>query len=167
MTFGKAISAILISGAVLISGAQAESKGPVQFKDHLTDVRFDWKADSRTVTVTYFTGCLSAHRGGIPTPHVNVWLDRDYLQFDIEGGYRFRLLSRTKDRMRIGPADCMGSRSKSVTITDIEPETYLINRHGEEARTLKLGDEDISFVIPDPKRPGTVKKLPPMFKIAR
>lgn len=163
----KLLGTFFIASAVLLAGAQAETKGPPRFKDHPTDVRFDWNPEEKTVTVTSFTGCLSAHRGRGPESNFKVWFDRDYLQFDIQGGYRFKLLTRTKDKFRIGSADCMGSRSKSVSFTEVEPETYLVNRYGKEAKTIELGDEEISFIIRDEiYKPRKKVGLPHMFLTA-
>jgi hypothetical protein len=55
----------------------------------------------------------------------------------------------------------MGSMSKSIELLDVEPEDYVVNRHGYLFRTVMLGDEELEFVIP--ATGATKRDKPAMF----
>jgi hypothetical protein len=171
----KAASLVAIALALAVAGpvhaaetGAAESVSKAGLKDYPTRVRFDWKAEARTVTVTFDTGCRSAHRSAPLEEAFEVYLDRDYLQFDIQGGYKVKPQAdpASGEQPRVGSADCMGSLSRSIELHDVEPETYVVNRHGDLFETVTLGDEDVSFIIPARDRTKSVnpvRKNPAMF----
>jgi hypothetical protein len=148
----KAASLIAIALALAVSGPvqAADSAANAGLKDYPTQVQFEWKPEVRTVTITFNTGCRSAHGSAALEEAFQVYLDRDYLQFDIQGGYKVKPEGDPADsgRPRIGPADCMGSVSKSIELLDVEPEDYVVNRQGYLFRNVTLGDEALKFVIP-------------------
>jgi len=165
---GKAASLVAIALALAVGGSAhaAEGAADAGLKDYPTPVRFDWDPGDRTVTVTFHTGCRSAHGAPALEEAFEVYLDRDYLQFDIQGGYRVKPRDDAAGDTRpgVGPADCMGSRSKSIELTDVERQEYVVNRQGYLFRTVTLGDEPLSFVIP---AAGTkMRQKPAMFLIA-
>lgn len=148
--------------AMIAFGAQAAD---TSFKPFNTDIRFHWQPAENTVTVTYYTGCLSAHGGLQLQDDIQAYLDRDYLQFDLQGGYQVAV-PKEETKRRVGSTDCMGSRQKTVTFTDIERETYVINRHGYLDRNITLADEEIAFTISDTSSTSVKRTKPAMFLTA-
>jgi hypothetical protein len=148
----KAASLVTIGLALAVAAPvqAAENDAQAGLKDHPTQVRFEWEPRARTVTITFHTGCRSAHGSAALEEAFKVYLDRDYLQFDIQGGDKVKPQDDPADggRPRIGPADCMGSVSKSIELLDVEPEDYVVNRHGYLFKTVTLGDKALKFVIP-------------------
>jgi hypothetical protein len=161
------VLAIVLALAVAAPAHAADSAANAGLKDYPTQVRFEWKPEVRTVTITFDTGCRSAHGSAGLEEAFKVYLDRDYLQFDIQGGYKVKPQDDPADsgRPKIGPADCMGSVSKSIELLDVEPEDYVVNRHGYLFRNVTLGDEDLSFVIP--ASGATKVEKPAMFLQAK
>lgn len=169
----KTLTATFIASTfALLSTVAPSIASETQTQTYKTDVRFDWNPAQNKVTITSFTGCRSAHGTPALTSDFQVYLDHDYLQFDIQGGF----LSQTNDaeepkRIRIGSADCMGSRQEQVELQIKERETYVVNRHGYHVRDIILGDEPASFLIRDTRSHTQVKstpakKLPAMFLVA-
>jgi len=164
----KAASLIAIGLALTAGGSlqAAEKDAHAGLKDHPTQVRFEWEPRDRTVTITFHSGCRSAHGSAALEEAFEVYLDRDYLQFDIQGGYKVKPQDDPADsgRPKIGPADCMGSVSKSIELLDVEPQDYVVNRHGYLFKTVTLGDKALKFVIP---ASGATKRWKPaMFLTA-
>lgn len=176
--FTRKATSLVALGLVLTAGGPlqpaetgaAENVSNAGLRSHPTRVRFEWEPEARTVTITFDTGCRSAHGSAPLGEAFEVYLDRDYLQFDIQGDYEVKPdpADGPADggRPRIGPADCMGSLSKSIELLDVEPEDYVVNRHGYLFRTVTLGDEAVSFVFPAKGRTKPVKparEKPAMF----
>lgn len=169
----KALSTILVTTTLALAGnvSSFAASNPIG-NNHKTDIRFDWNPDQNKVTITSFTGCRSAHDVPALTSNFEVYLDHDYLQFDIQGGFishpgEKRKLSKM---IQIGPADCMGSRQERLELFIKERETYVINRRGYHVRDIVLGNQAFSFIIadkllarPDKTKPG--KHPPAMFMI--
>ena len=156
------LASALIAAAMVASSALADD---TTLSDITTDVRFHWQPAEDTVTITYFTGCLSAHGGGQMQDDIKAWLDRDYLQFDLQGRYRMAVAEEQRAN-RIGSADCMGSKAKTVKFTDMERETYVVNRHGHLDRNVVLADREIEFIIADRIAAGPKQRKPAMFLTA-
>jgi len=164
----KAASLIAIGLALSVTGPvhAADSAAQAGLKGYPTQVRFEWKPEVRTVTITFDTGCRSAHGAAVLEEAFKAYLDRDYLQFDIQGGYKVKPQGGPvkSTRPKIGPADCMGSVSKSIELLDVEPQDYVVNRHGYLFKTVTLGDKALKFVIP---ASGATKRWKPaMFLTA-
>ena len=158
----KTVSAALVGAALALTSITGASASNIDIENHPTDVRFDWNPARNIVTITAFTGCRSAHRGNSIENHLKVYLDHDYLQFDIQGGY---LVFTDLDNppFHIGPADCMGSMQDVVELPIKERETYVVNRHGEHVRDVVLGAKPVSFLIKDTRGRKPKKKGPAMF----
>ncbi|MEM7302726.1 MAG: hypothetical protein AAF468_16740 [Pseudomonadota bacterium] len=167
MTKKYSIAALIALAALGMSGTPAYSDTSTKFQNLPTDVRFVWHPRKRKVVITYYTGCRSAH--GAPKLYygMKAYLDRDYLQFDIQGSYRIRKFAVTASGKRIGSADCMGAQQSSYTFENVERETYVINRHGHHVRDVRLGNTLLDIVIPDPRSPRQAVKKPAMFLITK
>ena len=155
----RSIAAALLATAMLASAAQAADTTP---KEVRTAIRFHYEPAKNMVTVTYFTGCLSAHGGRQIRDDIWIGLDRDYLQFDFQGRYSIDVPAE-KPAKRIGNTDCMGAQAKIVELTDIERETYVVNRHGYPDRNVTLDGEEIEFIIEDTDAAHKARKSPAMF----
>ena len=158
----KTVAATVIATAMLACGAHATD---ASFKPHRTDIRFHWQPAENKVTVTYYTGCISAHRGVRLQDDIQAYLDRDYLQFDLQGSYQVAPGTGGKTG-KVGPADCMGSRQKVVEFTDVERETYVVNRHGFLDRNITLADQELEFTITDKTHANVKRNKPAMFLVA-
>jgi hypothetical protein len=160
------LAAVALALAVAAPVQAADNAAKTGWKDYPTQVRFEWKAEARTAIVTFQTGCRSAHGSAALEEAFEVYLDRDYLQFDIQGGYKVKPQDDPagSDRSKVGPADCMGAMSRSIELRDVERETYVVNRQGYLFRNVTLGDEDLSFVIP--AEGATKVEKPAMFMTA-
>jgi hypothetical protein len=166
MTTASSLIALALALAVGGSAHAAETAADAGLKDYPTPVRFEWDPGDRTVTVTFQAGCRSARGAPALEDAFEVYLDRDYLQLDIQGGYRVKPQDGPADgtRPNVGPADCMGSMSRSIELTDVEPEDYVVNRNGYLFETVTLGDQALRFDIPGTGARKAGK--PAMFLIA-
>lgn len=128
-TFSTALIATAIAFGATVSPSIA---GDMNVKEHRTDFRVDWDPRHNKVTVTSFTGCRSAHGSPALTSDFQVLLDRDSRQIDIKGGFLSHEEHKHVDpkTIRVGPADCMGSRQQSVELLIGERGSYVINRRG-------------------------------------
>jgi hypothetical protein len=170
----KTLTTALIATALAFGATISPSiAGDLNVKEHRTDIRVDWDPRHNKVTVTSFTGCRSAHGSARLTSNFQVSLDRDTRQIDIKGGFLSHQENENVDseRIRIGPADCMGSQHRSVELLISERGSYVINRRSQPVREAVLGQDSFNFVIHDKQFGSAVetiraKQAPAMFLTA-
>ncbi len=167
----KTLSTALIATALAFGATVSTSfASDLTVKEHRTNISVAWDPGHNKVIVTSFTGCRSAHGTGRLTSNFQVTLDPETRQIDISGGFLSHQEDKTvdPDRIRIGPADCMGSRQHSVEIPISERGSYVINRDGHHLRDAVFEQDAFNFVMRDQPLRSAVdvsraKQPPAMF----
>ena len=171
----KTLSTALIATALAFGATVSPSfASDVTVKEYPSNISVAWDPGHNKVIVTSFTGCRSAHGAARLTSNFQVTLDPETRQIDISGGFLSHQENKTfdPDRVRIGPADCQGSRRHSVELPISERGSYVINRDGQHLRDAVLGQDAFNFVMHGHSlgRPVDVsrfkKKAPAMFLTA-
>ncbi|MBO6893748.1 MAG: hypothetical protein JJ866_17530 [Roseibium sp.] len=110
-----------------------------------TQFHLDWKADTGVLTVTASTGCRSAHTGATLSDDLTVAIDQTANSIQISGSFLSR--AQKQNRPRIGPTDCMGSKSRQITIDGVSSGTYRLLRDNKLVDDLPFQGTGFDYVI--------------------
>jgi hypothetical protein len=113
------------------------------FSKIASDIRLNWNPTTETVVVTIATGCRSAHSGGEISDDLSVNFDQAKRRFQITGNF---LAKPAKRQLRIGPADCMGSQSRTFGFTNVPKGHHELFRETSKMRDLKLEDQQFEVL---------------------
>ncbi|WP_346911700.1 hypothetical protein [uncultured Roseibium sp.] len=109
-----------------------------------SNMDFRWTAEDHTVRVTFFTGCRSGHSGGKLSEYFSASFDKAARRIEISGSFLFKPLRKTS---KIGPADCMGSRTRTLEIKNVPEGTYEVTRDGRKPRVVELVGESVEYRV--------------------
>ncbi|CTQ51779.1 hypothetical protein LP7551_00292 [Roseibium album] len=108
------------------------------FSKVASDIRLNWSPTTETVVITIATGCRSAHTGTEISNDLLVKYDQANRRFQITGNFHAK---PAKGQLRIGPADCMGSQSRSFEFKNVPNGHYEFFRENSKLWDLKLDDQ--------------------------
>lgn len=144
----------------VLTASQAEGTTPVTALKQIEvrhDVRFEWRPQTSAAIIRFATGCRSTTMGK-PNGKFEVKLDRTQRSFLLKGSFLMQPRAR---KIRIGTADCMGSRTEVFKITDVAQGAYSVVYNGKALWALELGAEPLTRIR---SRMNTSRPQPVKFK---
>jgi hypothetical protein len=143
----RSFTMTMLAASILFSlSANANADNDTQktgFSKIASDIRLNWSPTTETVVVTIATGCRSAHSGNEISNDLSVEFDQAKRRFQITGNF---LAKPAKRQLRIGPADCMGSQSRTFEITNVPKGHYELFRENSKLWALKLDDQQFEVL---------------------
>lgn len=141
----KAIACAALMGAGFMTNAfAANDVSDGGYRKIRSDMHFLWVGEEQTVHITFSTGCRSAHSGGKLSENFAVSLDTAARRIDITGSFLFKPLRKIS---KIGSADCMGSRTRTLEIENVPEGTYEVTRDGRKPRAMELGGKSVEYRV--------------------